>query len=445
MISSGDASEIDELAKLQKRHSTGDRDYASERLLRPQSAFLFDSRDNLDGTRSLPRSIWKHGKLHIIHENLLSRTKYLENNKKVRKNWTTSWAVLTESHLSFFKDQKCLNAQNIKSELEVDLHYSRIEANSDKSSRKNVFQITCYPLGLELLCQTPNPTDSLDWCVRIQKVIESLPQPEDVQKFKGKTDYLEVFSGDNTVKRRSTMKSSTKVKITTPEEDDKNKIRAQLKKFFHRRPPRDSLVKKGIYKDEPVFGCLLEKLAQNDRSPIPLFVDDCINVIESKEENLKTDGIYRASGNLSQVQKIRLQVDQNNLAILHSEDDVHVLAGALKLFFREMREPIIPSSLFDRFLRACHMPHKEDKEAEFQSLIKALPKPNYATLKRLLAHLLKVADYSEFNRMQVPNLAIVFGPTLMWNNIESANMAIDLMQQNYVVEILLNDFDALFS
>jgi hypothetical protein len=174
-------------------------------------------------------------------------------------------------------------------------------------------------------------------------------------------------------------------------------------------------------------------------------VDECINVIESKEENLKTDGIYRASGNLSQVQKIRLQVDQDNLSVLHSEEDVHVLAGALKLFFREMREPIIPSSLFDRFLNACHMPHREDKIAEFQSLIKALPKPNYATLKRLLSHLLKVADFSDFNRMQIPNLAIVFGPTLMWNNIESANMAIDLMQQNYVVEILLNEFDSLFT
>lgn len=64
--------------------------------------------------------------------------------------------------------------------------------------------------------------------------------------------------------------------------------------------------------------------------------------IESSEENLKTDGLYRASGNLSQVQKIRLQVDQNNLSVIDQEEDVHVLTGALKLFFRELKEPLIP-------------------------------------------------------------------------------------------------------
>jgi hypothetical protein len=41
---------------------------------------------------------------------------------------------------------------------------------------------------------------------------------------------------------------------------------------------------------------------------VPAFVKHCIAAIECKEENMKTDGLYRASGNLSQVQKIRLQV-----------------------------------------------------------------------------------------------------------------------------------------
>ena len=104
--------------------------------------------------------------------------------------------------------------------------------------------------------------------------------------------------------------------------------------------------------DESVFGCLLEKLCAREGKLVPNFVQECIAAIESKEENLKTDGIYRASGNLSQVQKIRLQVDQNSLACLYQEEDVHVLAGSLKLFFREMREPLIPSELFDLALTA---------------------------------------------------------------------------------------------
>ena len=67
---------------------------------------------------------------------------------------------------------------------------------------------------------------------------------------------------------------------------------------------------------------------------------------------MKTDGLYRASGNLSQIQKIRLQVDQYKLDVLAQEEDVHVLTGALKLFFRELKEPLIPSTFFAEAVNA---------------------------------------------------------------------------------------------
>jgi len=52
----------------------------------------------------------------------------------------------------------------------------------------------------------------------------------------------------------------------------------------------------------------------------------------------------------------------------------------------------------------------------------------------------RVQNYQDDNRMTIPNLAIVFGPTLMWPdfNSDSANMAADLMQQNEVIECLLS-------
>lgn len=104
--------------------------------------------------------------------------------------------------------------------------------------------------------------------------------------------------------------------------------------------------------DEPAFGCLLIHVVGTDQLRIPHFVQRCIAAIERTEENLKTDGIYRASGNLSQVQKIRLQVDQNKLEVIDQEQDVHVLTGALKLFFRELKEPLIPYGAFDKAISA---------------------------------------------------------------------------------------------
>lgn len=38
-------------------------------------------------------------------------------------------------------------------------------------------------------------------------------------------------------------------------------------------------------------------------------------------------------------------------------DDVHVITGALKLFFRELPEPLFPFSHFDKFIAAISKKH----------------------------------------------------------------------------------------
>jgi len=104
---------------------------------------------------------------------------------------------------------------------------------------------------------------------------------------------------------------------------------------------------------------------------------------------------------------------------------------------------LISYDLFEKSFEAINS-HKKDKVSKFRDIVKNLAKPNRDTLQALLRHLLKIADYAEYNRMMIPNLAIVFGPTLMWPAIESKNMALDLMQQNYVIEALLSDFESIF-
>ena len=75
-----------------------------------------------------------------------------------------------------------------------------------------------------------------------------------------------------------------------------------------------------------------------------------------------------------------------------------------------------------------------------------MPTPHRATLCALLKHLVKVTQFKEKNRMQIPNLAIVFGPTLMWPpaHLVSVNLALDMMQQNIIVEALLNNVHNIF-
>lgn len=46
-----------------------------------------------------------------------------------------------------------------------------------------------------------------------------------------------------------------------------------------------------------------------------------------------------------------IKISEKYVALL-AEDDVHVLTGALKLFFRELSEPIFPTNLARDFIYA---------------------------------------------------------------------------------------------
>lgn len=57
-----------------------------------------------------------------------------------------------------------------------------------------------------------------------------------------------------------------------------------------------------------VFGATLEDVEKDDKlTDIPKFVVECIKVIEM-EENLRTNGIYRASGKKDSIDKLKKRV-----------------------------------------------------------------------------------------------------------------------------------------
>lgn len=71
------------------------------------------------------------------------------------------------------------------------------------------------------------------------------------------------------------------------------------------------------------------------------------------------------------------------------------------------------------------------------AIINSLPDPNYATLRAVVLHLNRVQENSSINRMNISNLAIVFGPTLMGastgSNIQNAGWqvkVVDTILQN---------------
>ena len=56
----------------------------------------------------------------------------------------------------------------------------------------------------------------------------------------------------------------------------------------------------------------------------------------------------------------------------------------------------------------------------------------------------RVIEFGEENRMTVQNVAIVFGPTLLRPEMESANITMHMVFQNQIVELILNQYEQIF-
>ncbi|XP_061034032.1 rho GTPase-activating protein 12 isoform X6 [Eubalaena glacialis] len=376
---------------------------------------------------------------------LLNVTKITENGKKVRKNWLSSWAVLQGSSLLFTKTQgsstSWFGSNQSKPEFTVDLKGATIEmASKDKSSKKNVFELKTRQ-GTELLIQADNDAVINEWFKVLSSTIsnqtvepdeaieEDIPDSPGIEKHDKEKDHKDLK------KLRST-------KVSSIDSSEQKKTKKNLKKFLTRRPTLQAVREKGYIKDQ-VFGANLANLCQRENGTVPKFVKLCIEHVE--QYGLDVDGIYRVSGNLAVIQKLRFTVNHDEKLDLKDSkwEDIHVITGALKMFFRELPEPLFTFNHFNDFVNAIKQEPRQRVSA-VKDLIKQLPKPNQDTMQTLFRHLKRVIENGEKNRMTYQSIAIVFGPTLLKPEKETGNIAVHTVYQNQIVELILLEINSIF-
>jgi len=83
---------------------------------------------------------------------------------------------------------------------------------------------------------------------------------------------------------------------------------------------------------------------------------------------------------------------------------------------------------------------------QLRKLVRELPEIHLETLKYVTAHLCMVADHSSINKMEVRNLAIVFGPTLVRTTDDNmVSMVTDMSQQCRIIESILSNWEYFFT
>eukprot|EP00095_Tigriopus_kingsejongensis_P005231 maker-scaffold1237_size53912-snap-gene-0.8 protein:Tk05231 transcript:maker-scaffold1237_size53912-snap-gene-0.8-mRNA-1 annotation:"rho gtpase-activating protein 12" len=233
----------------------------------------------------------------------------------------------------------------------------------------------------------------------------------------------------------------------TPSKRNTIKIISQLfSNESNRGQSREKLIKDGIIKREAVFGNLLSDVKTDPQSGLPEFVVRCIKRVE---ELVDTEGIYRINGDAAVVQKIRLDIDNDKYATLDSAKDASLLASALKLFFRELPELLIPREICEKLIPCVKSKDAPQMIKTIQGTIQrgGLDITSQRVLAHLMLHLNAVAA-NPHNRMDARNLAVVFTPNLVPSVSETRrpeSIVSDIMMNYEVVRILIEHAQGIFS
>uniref|UniRef100_A0A8C2B2I8 Rho GTPase activating protein 12b n=1 Tax=Cyprinus carpio TaxID=7962 RepID=A0A8C2B2I8_CYPCA len=363
-----------------------------------------------------------------------------------RKNWASTWTVLQGSSLLFAKGQgsgtSWFGGNQSKPEFTVDLRGGSVEwASKDKSSKKHVIELKTR-VGTELLIQSEIDSVINDWFRALSETINTHAWESDEAIEEDMPESPGTEKHDKEKDPRDSKKNRV-VKNPSLDSSEQKKTRVKLKKFLTRRPTLQAVRDKGYIKDQ-VFGCSLTALCQREGTSVPHFVKMCIEHVENT--GLNVDGLYRVSGNLAVIQKLRFAVNHDEKVNLEDNkwEDIHVTTGALKMYFRELPEPLFTYASFNDFVEAIKHSDYKQRVQSIKDLIKQLPKPNQETMKVLFRHLKRVIDHGEVNRMTTQSVAIVFGPTLLRPEVETGNMAVHMVYQNQIVELILLEYDNIF-
>uniref|UniRef100_A0A674K3U2 Rho GTPase activating protein 22 n=1 Tax=Terrapene triunguis TaxID=2587831 RepID=A0A674K3U2_9SAUR len=185
-----------------------------------------------------------------------------------------------------------------------------------------------------------------------------------------------------------------------------------------------------------IFGQRLEDTVQYERKYglrlAPLLVEQCVDFI--RERGLTEEGLFRMPGQANLVKDLQDSFDCGEKPLFDSNTDVHTVASLLKLYLRELPEPVIPFAKYEDFLSCGQLLSKDKGEVSLAKQVKTLPQANYNLLKYICKFLDEVQSHSSVNKMSVQNLATVFGPNILRPKMEDP---VTIMEGTSLVQHLM--------
>lgn len=143
---------------------------------------------------------------------------------------------------------------------------------------------------------------------------------------------------------------------------------------------------------------------------VPKIVVKLVEMIK-KLNGFEKEGIFRVSGDLQQVYKLKVLLSDDSDGIqLEFFKDASVPCSTLKLWMRVLRCPLIPDELYHQLLVSRTNPK------QFADILEEhLLKPNYAVISYICNFLIELAapEHENYTKMTLDNFSMIFAPCFM--------------------------------
>lgn len=145
-------------------------------------------------------------------------------------------------------------------------------------------------------------------------------------------------------------------------------------------------------------------------------------ILEIESRGIETEGIYRVPGKLGLIQQVVQQIEQDEITFEFSAEkhDVHTVAGVLKLYLRQLPEPLLPIPFGEREQISSAVPAPEELEDPTRSeayrmlerKLRKIGPAHQATAKMLVAHFERILSKQDKNKMNIQALTLCLNPVI---------------------------------
>ncbi|KAL6049553.1 Rho GTPase-activating protein 22 [Balamuthia mandrillaris] len=196
-----------------------------------------------------------------------------------------------------------------------------------------------------------------------------------------------------------------------------------------------------------LFGVAAECLPQSQRDEEGKGIPSVVSQILSKlHPHLTSAGLFvPGKANMKDLRDLKYILDKGEAFRWEEVTDPCLLLALLKIYLRELPQPLLSFRLYNSFLDGCDIEVKSHRDLHFSQVVEELPPLSKKFLEVLLRFLLRALQGSASNGCSAETLARHFAPIFLRPEVETLEtMAHSPKILSVVQQLLESDLEVLF-